>query len=161
MGAVRDLFRRPCWDHRGATGSSFGVIHYEDRHTRNRRPWITRFRWRKNLHPWIGGDEWCRYTLVVPLIFTSLVIPLWACRDPECDMCKECCPGQYDWSKAIPSSVYFADDYHEPQEEETCHCGKAVHIYGDGFTRGLCEECSTVRCDVEPGACDERDRPCP
>lgn len=34
--------------------------------------------------------------------------------------------------------------------EDPCHCGRPVHVYEDGFTRGLCAECSTVRCDVGP-----------
>ena len=108
-----DLFRKPCWDHRGATGAAYGVVHYEDLHGPGRGPWVSRFVWHRNLYPWFGGDEWCRYTLVVPLIFTSLVVPLWSCRDPECFTCAEFCPGDYDWTKAIPASVYFADDFDE------------------------------------------------
>jgi hypothetical protein len=33
---------------------------------------------------------------------------------------------------------------------DPCHCGRPVHVYEDGFERGLCEECSTYRCDIEP-----------
>ena len=34
--------------------------------------------------------------------------------------------------------------------EEKCHCGLPVHYYEEmnNFTRGLCLECSTVRCDL-------------
>lgn len=34
---------------------------------------------------------------------------------------------------------------------ETCHCGQPIHYYQemDNFTRNLCLECSTVRCDIE------------
>jgi hypothetical protein len=40
---------------------------------------------------------------------------------------------------------------------ETCHCGRSVHVYDDlgGFTRNMCHECSTVRCDTSDGM------PCP
>lgn len=55
----------------------------------NRRPWVSRFCWPHNLYPWLGGDEWCRRTLVVPLIFTSLVVPLWTCR--SCEVCDADC----------------------------------------------------------------------
>lgn len=39
--------------------------------------------------------------------------------------------------------------------EETCHCGNPIHFYAelDNFTRGLCLDCSTVRCDIDPTAC--------
>jgi len=40
---------------------------------------------------------------------------------------------------------------------ELCHCGKPVYFHigvEDGkFTRGLCHECDTVRCDAYPGEC--------
>lgn len=38
---------------------------------------------------------------------------------------------------------------------ERCHCGKPIHYYEEmnNFTRGLCLECSTVRCDLDPSAC--------
>lgn len=36
---------------------------------------------------------------------------------------------------------------------ETCHCGEPTHTHEDGFTRGLCLDCDTVRCDIEPGEC--------
>ncbi len=29
-----------------------------------------------------------------------------------------------------------------------CHCGELVVVYDDGFTRGLCERCSSIRCDT-------------
>lgn len=34
------------------------------------------------------------------------------------------------------------------EDYDACHCGKPIHFYEDGFSRGLCEECSTVRCDL-------------
>lgn len=37
--------------------------------------------------------------------------------------------------------------------DDFCHCGERVHVYEDGFTRVMCEECSTIRCDIEPGPC--------
>lgn len=37
-------------------------------------------------------------------------------------------------------------------EAYVCHCGRPVHFYTEegmkGFTRGMCEPCSTVRCDA-------------
>jgi hypothetical protein len=32
----------------------------------------------------------------------------------------------------------------------SCHCGRPVHVYEDGFTRDMCESCSAYRCDIEP-----------
>ena len=69
---------------------SYGVREYTE-YPKSWKPWFTRFVWYRNLHPWIGGDEWCRWTLVVPLIYTSMVIPLWACRDPNCEACLKYC----------------------------------------------------------------------
>lgn len=42
-----------------------------------------------------------------------------------------------------------------------CHCGEPIHIYEDGFTRGLCEHCSDVRCDTWDGDCGRKVRPAP
>lgn len=36
---------------------------------------------------------------------------------------------------------------------DVCHCGRPVHTYEDGFTRGMCESCSAARCDLTIGAC--------
>lgn len=57
----------------------------------NRRPWrYKRGQWSGRL-PSLGGDEWCRRTLVIPtLLFGTFVIPLWTCRDPNCEACQEC-----------------------------------------------------------------------
>ncbi|SRR6266498_2609962 len=33
-------------------------------------------------------------------------------------------------------------------DTNVCHCNKPVHVYEDGFTRGLCQWCSDVRCDL-------------
>jgi hypothetical protein len=74
---LRDLARSRCWEHA--------------ERPENRRPWFTRFVWQANLHPWIGGDEFCRWTLVVPLVVTSLVVPLWSCRNPACEACVQDC----------------------------------------------------------------------
>ena len=39
--------------------------------------------------------------------------------------------------------------------DDKCHCGRPIYIQEyDGFTRGLCEDCSAVRCDAYPGACE-------
>jgi hypothetical protein len=39
-----------------------------------------------------------------------------------------------------------------PYRDDICHCGRPVHIYTEpgmeGFTRGMCEPCSSVRCDT-------------
>lgn len=35
----------------------------------------------------------------------------------------------------------------------TCHCGRPVIIHPDGFTRGMCEHCDSVRCDAYPMEC--------
>lgn len=89
---LRDLLRPRCWVHAGVVGWSADEG-YEYAEPANRRPWFSRFAWRRNLFPWFGGDEYCRWTLVVPLIVTSLVVPLWACRNPECEACEyECLP---------------------------------------------------------------------
>ena len=34
-----------------------------------------------------------------------------------------------------------------------CHCGQAVLVQPDGFTRDLCRGSDAVRCDAYPGAC--------
>lgn len=41
------------------------------------------------------------------------------------------------------------------EAEEGCHCGQPIHYYEEmnNFTRGLCLDCSTVRCDLDPAAC--------
>ncbi len=37
-------------------------------------------------------------------------------------------------------------------EDYICHCGRPIHVYTEagmeGFSRGMCEPCSEVRCDV-------------
>ena len=50
--------------------------------------------------------------------------------------------------RAVPTRA--AVDHAPPPG--VCHCGKPTHVYDDGFTRDLCEDCSTVRCDAYPGA---------
>lgn len=30
---------------------------------------------------------------------------------------------------------------------ELCHCGRLVVVHADGFTRGLCAFCDSIRCD--------------
>lgn len=37
---------------------------------------------------------------------------------------------------------------------EKCHCGQPTHTDEFGFTRGLCEHCSAIRCDAYPGECE-------
>lgn len=41
-------------------------------------------------------------------------------------------------------------------ELDTCHCGKAIYVYEDGFTRHMCETCSLVRCDLPDFPCPEK-----
>lgn len=90
--AVRDLFRPRCWEHTGVMAWS-AVDGNEYANPPRRRPWLSRFTWPHTLYPWFGGDEWCRWTLVVPLIATSLVVPLWGCRNPDCEACQiDCTP---------------------------------------------------------------------
>lgn len=103
FAVLRDLFRKPCWDHRGFLASSYNIPEYAADPPK-RLPWISRFVGHWNWHPWFGGDEWCRWTLVLPLGFAGLVIPLWACRDPGCETCREACPGSLDWAHAEPVS---------------------------------------------------------
>lgn len=64
------------------------------------------------------------------------------------------------WDVAITSTEFLA--YHARHLAHSarrkglttkCHCGLPVHTYDDGFSRGMCEECSTVRCDVAAGPC--------
>ncbi|HEX2242813.1 MAG TPA: hypothetical protein VHK27_06100 [Gammaproteobacteria bacterium] len=43
------------------------------------------------------------------------------------------------------------------QNIELCHCGRPIFINDaiePGFTRGLCEDCDSVRCDAYPGECE-------
>jgi hypothetical protein len=44
----------------------------------------------------------------------------------------------------------------EDTERYLCHCGEPIHIYEDGFTRGLCQHCSDVRCDTWDGDCGRK-----
>jgi hypothetical protein len=85
-----DLLRRRCWTHTGCIGSGpEGKEYTEDKPTR--LPWFTRMKGQPL--PWFGGDEWCRWTLVLPLPRYSLVIPLWECRNPNCESCQiDCIP---------------------------------------------------------------------
>lgn len=58
--------------------------------TYKRESWTPRHRWL----PYKGGDEWCRYTLVLPIPFGGyLVTALWTCRNRSCD---SCLPGCFD-----------------------------------------------------------------
>lgn len=43
-----------------------------------------------------------------------------------------------------------------PDRSRLCHCGNAVYIHPDGFTRDLCRECDSLRCDVP-----DPEYPCP
>ena len=49
-------------------------------------------------------------------------------------------------------SVGIDLDVYRAAQESMCHCGRPVHIYDEpgmkGFSRGMCEPCSTVRCDT-------------
>jgi hypothetical protein len=43
--------------------------------------------------------------------------------------------------------------------ETACHCGRLLVVHSDStgdYTRGMCEECDAVRCDVDPTACPFR-----
>lgn len=37
--------------------------------------------------------------------------------------------------------------------DELCHCGRPIHFYDDGYTRHMCEDCSSVRCDLADVRC--------
>ena len=54
----------------------------------NRRPWrYKRGNW-LGRRPCLGGDEWCRRTLVLPAyLFGTFVFPLWTCSG--CESCAE------------------------------------------------------------------------
>lgn len=56
----------------------------------DRKPWrYPRGDWSGKL-PSLGGDEWCRRTLVIPTgLFGTFVFPLWTCRG--CEVCDEFC----------------------------------------------------------------------
>lgn len=56
----------------------------------SRWPWrYPRGSW-SGRRPSLGGDEWCRRTLVLPTwLFGTWVIPLWTCRG--CEVCEEDC----------------------------------------------------------------------
>jgi len=41
-------------------------------------------------------------------------------------------------------------------ELDTCHCGKAIYVYEDGFTRYMCQICSDARCDLPDSPCPEK-----
>jgi hypothetical protein len=83
-GHVQDLWSGPC-----------GCRHTGARP--DRRPWLYRpelhwFGWKTLLPAWLGGDEWCRRTLVVGWNFTGqVVIPLRYCRG-----CEHCGPEWVD-----------------------------------------------------------------
>ena len=47
-----------------------------------------------------------------------------------------------------PKYYVFKSELSDFQEVEVCHCGKLVHTYPDGFTRGLCMMCNLERCDA-------------
>lgn len=86
QGALRDLFRRRYWRHTGGIASSPEGMEYADPPSRfwtfKRSEWDPPHRWM----PFIGGEEWCRWTLVLPIPFGGyLVTALWACRDPACE----------------------------------------------------------------------------
>lgn len=66
------------------------------------RPWPWFYRWHKGdpirLRPWLGGDEWCRRTVVLSLPFIgSAVIPLWSCQDADCKACQLDCKPSGDF----------------------------------------------------------------
>lgn len=46
-----------------------------------------------------------------------------------------------------PSDILFVVGS-EINQHKTCHCGKSVYTYVDGFTRNLCADCSDIRCDA-------------
>ena len=86
---LRDLFRKRCWQHTACLGTDAGIPFYADQPTK--RYWWGNYGWRPWSLPWLGCDEDCRWTLVLPLPYRSLVIALWACRDPRCDACVQDC----------------------------------------------------------------------
>lgn len=51
---------------------------------RDRYWWYPKGQWSGRL-PSLGGDEWGRRTLVLPLYFKTLVVALWTC------WCDDCC----------------------------------------------------------------------
>jgi len=53
----------------------------------NRLPWrYWRGQW-SGRWPSLGGDEWCRRTLVIPIpLLGAFVFPLWTCRE-GCEHC--------------------------------------------------------------------------
>lgn len=66
----------------------------------------------------------------------------------------EKCELTLDTCKDPTCFLHGSLDTNDPHDYEgTCHCGGTIHIYEDGFTRGMCLACSTVRCDI--------DWPCP
>lgn len=56
---------------------------------------------------------------------------------------------------ARPRVGVDTSDWNSPEDAgyDNCHCGAPVHTYDDGFTRNMCEECSSLRCDITPGPC--------
>lgn len=81
---LRDLIRDDYWEHCGPE--------YDSKKTRtwtySREDWEPKYRW----VPEIGGDEWCRWCIILPIPFGDyLVVALFPCRDPECWACRLDC----------------------------------------------------------------------
>lgn len=60
-----------------------------------------------------------------------------------------------DWRTDAISFDEFKEQIEKRPNMFLCHCGAPVHVHEDldNFTRGLCRECDTVRCDAYPGEC--------
>jgi hypothetical protein len=84
LTALHDLRRPACWEHLGVPDPD---------EPKRWIPWTTRSMSRP--WPWLGGDEWCRWTLVLPMplpgLIGQLIIPLWTCHDPHCETCLLAC----------------------------------------------------------------------
>lgn len=65
-------------------------------------------------------------------------------------------------SNPIPTGVPVTPPKPEPPKPpvEKCHCGRKIYYHvlvlttdGKPFTRGLCQECDSARCDAYPFDC--------
>jgi len=90
--------------------------------------------------------------------------PAWAGRglpDPDCvrhTVVEPAGPGSHLAVDLAAALEAYAHDGTLPvtmpdPAADPCHCGEQIRIEADGYTRGLCADCSDARCDAYPGAC--------
>ena len=82
--------------------------------TPRRTPWFYKpeWYWGRWSPVWMGGDEYCRYTLVIGWNVTGqIIIPLWYCRDKDCVCCgDEWFSGCTPWSPEVRDALQMTRD---------------------------------------------------